>query len=46
LTDEIGGIEAASRIEKEMIEKRITNIEQGMSNFEVRYSIIIIFIKD
>jgi hypothetical protein len=30
---------AASQIEKETKEKRISNIEQGITNFEVRYSI-------
>jgi hypothetical protein len=34
---------ASSQIEKETLKKRITNIEQGISNIEVRYSIIIIF---
>lgn len=30
----------ASQIEKETLKKRITNIEQGILNYEVRYSII------
>jgi hypothetical protein len=30
---------AASQIEKETLKKRITNIEQGIMNVEVRYSI-------
>jgi hypothetical protein len=34
---------AARQIEKETLKKRITNIEQGIMNIEVRYSIIIIF---
>ena len=34
---------ATSLIEKETLKKRISNIEQGITNFEVRYSIIIIF---
>jgi hypothetical protein len=29
---------AASQIEKETLKKRITNIEQGIMNVEVRYS--------
>jgi len=29
--------------QKKTLKKRITNIEQGIMNFEVRYSIIIIF---
>ncbi len=37
---------ASSQIEKETLKKRITNIEQGITNIEVRYSIIIIFEKD
>jgi hypothetical protein len=32
-------------IEKETLKKRITNIEQGITNIEVRYPIIIIFEK-
>jgi hypothetical protein len=36
-------IKAASQIEIEILKKRITNIEQGIINFEVRYSIIDIF---
>ena len=36
----------AGLIEKETLKKRITNIEQGITNIEVRYSIIIIFKKD
>jgi hypothetical protein len=36
---------AASLIEEETLKKRITNIEQGISNIEVRNSIIIIFEK-
>jgi hypothetical protein len=39
------GCGAASQIEKETLKKRITNIEQGITNIEVRYSIIIIFEK-
>jgi hypothetical protein len=35
----------AGQIEKETLKKRITNIEQGITNIEVRYSIIIIFEK-
>jgi hypothetical protein len=35
----------AGLIEKETLKKRITNIEQGITNIEVRYSIIIIFEK-
>jgi hypothetical protein len=31
--------EAASLIEKETLEKRISNVEQGMSNIEVMYSV-------
>jgi hypothetical protein len=31
----------AGQIEKETLKKRISNFEQGMSNFEVRYSIIL-----
>ena len=34
---------AASQIEIETLKKRITNIEQGITNIEVWYSIIIIF---
>jgi hypothetical protein len=30
---------ASSQIEKETLKKRITNIEQGIMNVEVRYSI-------
>jgi hypothetical protein len=30
----------AGLIEKETLKKRITNIEQGITNIEVRYSII------
>jgi hypothetical protein len=30
---------ASSHIEKETLKKRITNIEQGIMNVEVRYSI-------
>jgi hypothetical protein len=33
----------AGLIEKGTLKKRITNIEQGITNIEVRYSIIIIF---
>ena len=40
------GQKAASQIEKETMKKRIMNIEQGITNIEVRYSIIIIFEKD
>ena len=36
---------ASSLIEIETLKKRITNIEQGTRNIEVRYSIIIIFKK-
>ena len=36
---------ASSQIEKRNSEKRIMNIEQGITNIEVRYSIIIIFEK-
>jgi hypothetical protein len=32
-------IEAADLIEKEIMKKRITNIEQGMLNIEVMYSV-------
>jgi hypothetical protein len=35
----------AGLIEKGTLKKRITNIEQGITNIEVRYSIIIIFKK-
>ena len=35
----------AGLIEKEILKKRITNVEQGITNIEVRYSIIIIFEK-
>ena len=35
----------ASLIEKETLKKRITNVEQGITNIEVRYSIIYIFEK-
>jgi hypothetical protein len=34
-----------SLIEKETLKKRISNIEQGITNVEVRYSIIFIFEK-
>jgi hypothetical protein len=37
------GCGAASQIGIETLKKRITNIEQGIMNVEVRYSIIIIF---
>jgi hypothetical protein len=37
---------AASRIEIETLRKQISNIEQGITNIEVRYSIINILIKD
>ena len=36
----------ADQFEKETLKKRITNIEQGITNIEVRYSIIIILKKD
>jgi hypothetical protein len=36
---------AARLIEKGTLKKRITNIEQGITNIEVRYSVIIIFEK-
>jgi hypothetical protein len=32
----------AGQIEKETLKKQITNIEQGITNVEVRYCIIII----
>jgi len=33
------GKKAAGQIEKETLKKQITNIEQGIKNVEVRYSI-------
>jgi hypothetical protein len=39
------GKKTAGLIEKETLKKRITNNEQGITNIEVRYSIIIIFEK-
>jgi hypothetical protein len=43
---QVSGRGASSQIEKETLKKRISNIEQGITNIEVRYSIIIIFEKD
>jgi hypothetical protein len=40
------GRERPVKSKKETLKKRITNIEQGKKNIEVRYSIIIIFEKD
>jgi len=37
--------QTAGIIENETLKKRITNIEQGIANIELRYSIIIIFKK-
>jgi hypothetical protein len=37
--------QTAGQLEKETLKKRITNIEQGITNIEVRYSIINIFKK-
>ena len=37
------GCGPSSQIEKETLKKRITNVEQGITNIEVRYSISIIF---
>ena len=39
------GKKTADLIEKETLKKRITNNEQGITNIEVRYSIINIFEK-
>jgi hypothetical protein len=36
---------AASQFGIETLKKRITNVEQGIMNFEVRYFIIITFLK-
>jgi hypothetical protein len=42
----VAGKKASSQIEIETLKKQISNIEQGITNIEVRYSIIIIFEKD
>jgi hypothetical protein len=39
------GCGPSSQIEKETLKKRITNVEQGITNIEVRYSISIIIEK-
>jgi len=40
------GRERPVKSKKETLKKRITIIEQGITNIEVRYSIILIFEKD
>jgi hypothetical protein len=39
------GLKSGQFNQKKTLKKRITNIEQGITNIEVRYSIIIIFEK-
>ena len=44
-TSVASGRERPVKSKKETLKKRITNIEQGITNIEVRYSIIIILEK-